>query len=168
MWISIKNKDQVIWLAENDKWVWHLIYSAWQRLSKPHTIFTVSIGTPYLLTILLLNFEIVHSTTCWCAWNIATCMLNNVDADQRPHFAATNLSLHCLYRPICPNTYGYTVHVHGRCHIFQERQLSWHLVFSFLFFFFFFFFFFLAGYYPFEKSSLKWKNMLPRKQILSF
>ena len=28
------------------------------------TIITLSIGTPYLLTIILLKFEIVHSTTC--------------------------------------------------------------------------------------------------------
>ena len=27
-------------------------------------VFTLSIGTPYLLTILVLKFEIVHSTTC--------------------------------------------------------------------------------------------------------
>ena len=29
-----------------------------------HTVITLSIWTPYLLTILLLKFEIVHSTTC--------------------------------------------------------------------------------------------------------
>ena len=28
------------------------------------TVLTLSIGTPYLLTILVLKFEIVHSTTC--------------------------------------------------------------------------------------------------------
>ena len=32
MWIYINNLDQVIWLAENWKWVWHLKYSAWQGL----------------------------------------------------------------------------------------------------------------------------------------
>ena len=31
MWININNLDQVIWLAENLKWAWHL-YSAWQSL----------------------------------------------------------------------------------------------------------------------------------------
>ena len=32
MWISIKNLDQVIWLAGNLKWHGILIYSAWQGL----------------------------------------------------------------------------------------------------------------------------------------
>ena len=30
-----------------------------------HTIFTLNIGTPYLLTIFVLKFEIVHSATCF-------------------------------------------------------------------------------------------------------
>ena len=30
------------------------------------TVFTLSIGTPFLLTILVLNLEIVYSTTSWC------------------------------------------------------------------------------------------------------
>ena len=44
----------------------------WQPLSTSEaqsllaTVFTPSIGTPYLLTILVLKFEIVHSTTCCC------------------------------------------------------------------------------------------------------
>ena len=32
MWICINNLDQIIWLAENRKWAWILIYSAWQGL----------------------------------------------------------------------------------------------------------------------------------------
>ena len=31
-----------------------------------YTVFILSIGTPYLLTILVLKFEIVHSTTSSC------------------------------------------------------------------------------------------------------
>ena len=30
-----------------------------------------------------------------------------VDPDQMTHFAVSDLSLHCLLRPVCPNTYGY-------------------------------------------------------------
>ena len=32
MWIYINNLAQAIWLAENWKWTWHFLYSAWQRL----------------------------------------------------------------------------------------------------------------------------------------
>ena len=69
-----------------------------------NTVFTLSIGTPYLLTILVVMFEIVHSTTSWCLYNIAGCMANSVDPDQMPRSAASDLGLHCLQRPICPNT----------------------------------------------------------------
>ena len=31
-------------------------------------------------------------------------MANSVDPDQMPHSAASDLGLHCLQRPICPNT----------------------------------------------------------------
>ena len=31
-------------------------------------------------------------------------MANSVDPDQMPHFVASDLGLHCLPRPICPNT----------------------------------------------------------------
>ena len=48
-------------------------------LSWKHTILTQSIGRPYLLTIHVLKFEIVHSTTSWCVQNIAVCMANSVD-----------------------------------------------------------------------------------------
>ena len=34
------------------------------KICSNYTVFTLSIGTPYLLTILVLKFEIVHSTTC--------------------------------------------------------------------------------------------------------
>ena len=62
------------------------------------TIFTLSIGTPYLLTILVLKFEIVHSTTI-----DIVCMAKSVDPDQMPHSAASDLGLHCLQRSICHN-----------------------------------------------------------------
>ena len=67
------------------------------------TVFTVSIETSYLLTILVLKFETVHSTTSQCV-NIVVCMVNRVDPDQTPHSAASDLGLHCLQRPICHNT----------------------------------------------------------------
>ena len=69
------------------------------------TIFTLSIGTSYPLTctILVLKFEIVHSTTCLCVLKYC-CMYGSVDPDQTPHSEASDLGLHCLQRPVCPNT----------------------------------------------------------------
>ena len=34
-------------------------------------------------------------------------MANNVDPDQTPHFAVSDLGLHCLLRLVCPNIYSY-------------------------------------------------------------
>ena len=34
-------------------------------------------------------------------------MANSVDPDQMPHSVASDLGLHCLPRPICPDTWGY-------------------------------------------------------------
>ena len=36
----------------------------------------------------------------------ARLVANNVDPDQTPHYAASDLGLHCLPRPVCPNAYG--------------------------------------------------------------
>ena len=34
-------------------------------------------------------------------------MANSVDPGQTPHTAASGLGLHCLQRPICPDTWDY-------------------------------------------------------------
>ena len=73
---------------------------------------------PYLFTILVLKFEIFHSTTLFavhtailqthtevtskCVYNIAVCMANSVDLDQMPCTVGSDLGLHYLQRPICP------------------------------------------------------------------
>ena len=62
------------------------------------------VGIPYLLTIFVLKFEIIHSSTSWCVYNIAVCMANSVDPDQMLQNVASDLGLHCLQRPICVNT----------------------------------------------------------------
>ena len=33
-------------------------------------------------------------------------MANSVDPDETPRSAASHLDLHCLFKPVCPNTYG--------------------------------------------------------------
>ena len=33
-------------------------------------------------------------------------MANSADSDETPHSAASHLGLHCLLRPVCPNSYG--------------------------------------------------------------
>ena len=64
-----------------------------------YTIITLSIGTSYLLTILLIKFEVVHFTTSCCVYSIALCMANSLNLDQTPRSAASDLGLHCLQRP---------------------------------------------------------------------
>ena len=38
--------------------------------------------------------------------NIAGRVANSVDHDETPRSAASHMGLHCLLRPVCPNTYG--------------------------------------------------------------
>ena len=33
-------------------------------------------------------------------------MTNSADTDQTPHSVVSDLGLHCLHRPVCPNTYS--------------------------------------------------------------
>ena len=64
---------------------WVMFYNAsfyviYRKYLEP-TVYTLSIGTPYLLTILVLKLEIVHSTTSWCVENLPVCMANSIDPD---------------------------------------------------------------------------------------
>ena len=63
-----------------------------------HTLFIISIGTHYLLTIIALKFEIVHYITWMCVWDTAVCKTNKVDPDRTPSFATSDLGLLCLQR----------------------------------------------------------------------
>ena len=56
-----------------------------------HTLFIISIGTHYLLTIIALKFEIVHYITLMCVWDTAVCKTNKVDPDRTPSFATSDL-----------------------------------------------------------------------------
>ena len=47
---------------------------------------------------------------------IAGCVIDNVDLDQMQHSAASDLGLHCLLRPVCPNTKCY----YGTCDSFAN------------------------------------------------
>ena len=50
------------------------------------------------------KFEQVHSATCWCVWKLlAEC--HSVDTDQMLKNVASDLGLHRLLKPVCPNTY---------------------------------------------------------------
>ena len=58
-------------------------------------------------------------------------MANSLDPDQMPHPVASDLGVHCLLRPICPNTYGVTVPVDKRCYqinifsFFSTKHMLW-------------------------------------------
>ena len=60
-----------------------------------------SIWTPDLLTVSVLKFECPYKyhNDMSAGW-----VPNSVDPDQM-HFAASDLGLHCLHRPVCPNKY---------------------------------------------------------------
>ena len=75
-----------------------------EKYKKVASVFTLSIGTPYLLTILILKFKIYYSPFYLCVLNIVVYMANGVDPDQMPHSVASDQGLHCLQGPICPNT----------------------------------------------------------------
>ena len=70
----------------------YLIYAKyWDTLSTYNSCLTI--------------FEIVHSSTPLDVSKILLYgMANSVDPDQMLHSAASDLGLHCLQRPICPNT----------------------------------------------------------------
>ena len=55
MWIYINNLDQVIWLAENYKWVWHLNLFSMTR---------VNLNLAHLLDFLLIIIS-TRQRTCW-------------------------------------------------------------------------------------------------------
>ena len=57
----------------------------------------------HLFLVLLFNKSIVLPVN---VYNIAGRVANNVDPDQTPRSAASDLVLHCLLRPVCPNTYS--------------------------------------------------------------
>ena len=70
-----------------------------------HTVFILSIRTPQLLTILVLEFEQVQYLPDVVS-KIAGWVANSVDPDETPRSAASHLGLHCFLRPVYPNTYG--------------------------------------------------------------
>ena len=49
-------------------------------------------------------------------------MTNSVDPDQMPHSVASYLGLHCLQRPIYPNTRVITVRLKTACNTGQDKE----------------------------------------------
>ena len=62
-------------------------------------IFTLSIQTLKLLTIIALNFENPHFLPVDVS-KFDGYVTNSVDPDQRPRSAASDLGLHCLLKPV--------------------------------------------------------------------
>ena len=50
-------------------------------------------------------------------------MVNSVDPDKMPHSVVSDLGLHCLQRPICPNTWvlQYTNEIMGKWYTPLEK-----------------------------------------------
>ena len=81
------------------------------------TIFTLTIQTLFTMVFTQV-FGHLNSLT-YLYWNlnkyiyylklclkIVGWVTNSVDTDEMPHSAASHLDIHCLLRPVCPNTYG--------------------------------------------------------------
>ena len=62
-----------------------------------HTVFIISIGTHYLLTIIAPKFEIVRYITWMCVWDTAVCMTGSVGPGQKLPFPTSDLGLHRLH-----------------------------------------------------------------------
>ena len=98
MWIYINNLFQVIWLAENWKWVWHLNLFSMTRVNftfgESATKIIVAGVDPigflsgFDLIILLYLIYIFRQTGQVCA--------NSVDPDLMPQNTTSNQGLHCL------------------------------------------------------------------------
>ena len=82
------------------------------QISMQHTVYTLSNGTPPLLTKLLLKFEKGLFHYLLMCLKYAEQVSNSVDPDKMPHSAASDLGLHCLFRSVCPNIYCYFTVIH--------------------------------------------------------
>ena len=76
-----------------------------KALFKQKIVVFALLQTTELLTILVLTCQPVHFTACsiMCLKS-AGCVANSVDPDQMLQHAASDLGLHCLLMPVCPNT----------------------------------------------------------------
>ena len=56
-------------------------------------------------------------------------MANSVDPDEMPYSVASHLGLHCLLRPVCPNTYGkYGTYQFDNNNVQADLGIDWLLV----------------------------------------
>ena len=61
-------------------------------------------GTPLLIAKLVVKFGKIQLHYQLMYLKAARRVANNADPDQMPHSVASDLGLHCLLRPVCPNT----------------------------------------------------------------
>ena len=80
----------------------HMTFSLTYRILKNwsiqhHTVFTLNIEIPKLLTVLILKLNKI--TMCW---KPAQWVANGITPDQTPHYVVSDLGLHSLHRSIRP------------------------------------------------------------------
>ena len=68
------------------------------------TVFIRNIRTPLLLAILFRQSVKISILLPVDVYKTAGWVASSVDPDQMPQNAASDLGLHCLLRPVCPNT----------------------------------------------------------------
>ena len=67
------------------------------RIDINFIVFTLTIWTPQLLTILKFEKE-QYTENCWF-------VANSADTDETPHYGESHLNLRCLLKPVCLSTY---------------------------------------------------------------
>ena len=65
--------------------------------------FTVKIGTPEIITIIVLHLEQLDFTVQYCVQKMQTEHQTEKTLIRLLHEEQSDLGLHCLLRPICPN-----------------------------------------------------------------
>ena len=82
----------------------HLTYQT--LLSRSESICTVKIlkiGTPEIITIIVLQLEQLDFTVQYCVQKMQTEQQTEKTLIRLLHEEQSDLGLHCLLRPICPN-----------------------------------------------------------------
>ena len=74
---------------------------------KKHTVKILKIGTPEIITIIVLQLEQLDFTVQYCVQKMQTEQQTEKTLIRLLHEEQSDLGLHCLLRPICPNIQNY-------------------------------------------------------------
>ena len=72
-------------------------------LKTVNTVKILKIGTPEIINIIVLQLEQLHFTVQYCVQKMQTEQQTEKTLIRLLHEEQSDLGLHCLLRPICPN-----------------------------------------------------------------